>query len=152
LLAEGYGERLSAPPALPELAAVLVNPRAPSPTAEVYKCFDELGARGSCESPTLPEFGLADVEAFAAFLETTRNDLEAPAAAIQPKVLDVLARLRAAPETLIARMSGSGATCFALCRSAAEAGNLARRLETAAPQWWVRACRLGGDFVADTSR
>jgi 4-diphosphocytidyl-2-C-methyl-D-erythritol kinase len=55
----------------------------------------------------------------------------------------VLETLRDEPEVLLARMSGSGATCFALCPSDIEAEGLAERLESMRPNWWVRRCRLG---------
>jgi 4-diphosphocytidyl-2-C-methyl-D-erythritol kinase len=78
----------------------------------------------------------------AAFLRTTRNDLEAPAVALQAPIADVLAALAAAPETLFARMSGSGATCFALTGDADAARSLADRLARERPGWWVRQCRF----------
>ena len=56
---------------------------------------------------------------------------------------EVLETLRGEPETLLARMSGSGATCFALCAGDIEAEGLAERLESMRPDWWVRRCRLG---------
>ena len=76
-------------------------------------------------------------------LAATRNDLEAPAVALQPLIGEVLGILGAAPEARLARMSGSGATCFALCADAVDAWRLAIRLEKARPDWWVRPCRLG---------
>ena len=60
---------------------------------------------------------------------------------------EVLAALEAAPETRFARMSGSGATCFALCRDRAGAQGLAVRLEAARPGWWIQPCRLGGPWA-----
>ena len=50
------------------------------------------------------------------------------------------------PEALLARVSGSGGTCFALCASDIEAESLAERLEAMAPHWWVKRCRLGGPW------
>jgi 4-diphosphocytidyl-2-C-methyl-D-erythritol kinase len=80
----------------------------------------------------------------AGLLASCRNDLEAPAARLAPPIGEALALLAAAPETRLARMSGSGATCFALCDTDAEARALAARLAAARPDWWVRACRLEG--------
>ena len=82
--------------------------------------------------------------AVADFLAGCRNDLEAPAIALQPAIAEVLTALRAAPETLIARMSGSGATCFALCADQAAARRLASSIASAHPGWWVQPCRLAG--------
>ena len=142
VIAEGRGERLSPAPLLPRLDAVLVNPRAPSPTGAVYRAYDAAGAPGSADRPTLPEAFEDAVEA-AAFFAACRNDLEAPAVALTPAIGDVLETLRGEPEALMARVSGSGATCFALCAGDIEAETLAERLERMRPHWWVRRCRLG---------
>jgi 4-diphosphocytidyl-2-C-methyl-D-erythritol kinase len=83
----------------------------------------------------------------AGFLATCRNDLEAPAIALTPLIGEVLATLRDEPETLLGRLSGSGATCFALCAGDIEAEGLAERLERMRPDWWVQRCRLGGDWI-----
>jgi 4-diphosphocytidyl-2-C-methyl-D-erythritol kinase len=145
VLAEGFGERLSPAPALPEIWAVLVNPRAPCPTAEVYRRFDALGARGDAARPALPD-QIDGLGGLVALLQGARNDLEAAARQVQPLVTEVLARLRDAPETLFARMSGSGATCFALCEDREAAARLGRALTAQKPRWWVRPCRLGGPW------
>ena len=103
--------------------------RAPSPTGPVYRAYDAAGAPGGGRAgPELPG-EIADAAAgFAALLARTRNDLQTPAVALVPAIGAVLDVLEAAPETLFARMSGSGATCFALCGGAAEAAALAARL------------------------
>lgn len=145
VIAEGRGERLSPAPAMPVLDAVLVNPGLPSSTAAVYRAFDQSGAAGGADRPWLPDAfeGLEDV---AAFLSVCRNDLQAPAIALQPAIGEVLETLADEPETLLARMSGSGATCFALCAGDIEAEGLAERLQAMRPGWWVRRCRLGGPW------
>ena len=145
-LAEGYGERLTPAPVLPELHAVLVNPRAPSPTGPVYRAYDAAGAPGGAESPQPPASRL-DLDALLGWLAATRNDLQAPAVSLAPAIGEVLAALEAAPETRFARMSGSGATCFALCRDRVGAQGLAARLEAARPGWWIQPCRLGGPWA-----
>jgi 4-diphosphocytidyl-2-C-methyl-D-erythritol kinase len=144
LIAEGRGERLSAAPALPVLHAVLVNPGVGVSTGAVFKAYDQ-GQAGGAASPDMPA-AFQDAGALVAFLQTCRNDLEAPARELEPVVSDVLAVLNAAPETLFARMSGSGATCFALCAGVAEANALAGQLFCDYPDWWVRPCRLGGPW------
>jgi 4-diphosphocytidyl-2-C-methyl-D-erythritol kinase len=88
-----------------------------------------------------------DVQELAAILHYCRNDLEAPAIGVAPVIAEVLEVLRSAPETLIARMSGSGATCFALTASEIEAEGLAAALSSLRPDWWVRRCRLGGPWA-----
>jgi 4-diphosphocytidyl-2-C-methyl-D-erythritol kinase len=143
LMAEGRGEVLSPAPILPELHAVLVNPGVPSPTGAVYRAYDAAVHPEGAERPYMPS-DLESVEEVAAWLAAaTRNDLEAPAAALEPRISEVLDVLRDEPESLLVRMSGSGATCFALCAGDIEAEGLVERLEAMRPDWWVRRCRLG---------
>lgn len=141
-VAENVGDALTAAPRIPPLDAVLVNPRRPAPTGKVYAAFDAAGAPGTADRPHLPDH-LENAEEVAYVLEHCRNDLEAPAIGVEPCIGEVLDTLRNEPEVLLARMSGSGATCFALCASEIEASGLAERLESMRPGWWVRRCRLG---------
>ncbi len=141
VIATGRGDVLQPFPALPVLDAVLVNPLAPSPTGAVYRAYDA-GDVATADTPTLPG-RFRDLAQVIAFLTPTRNDLQAPAVALQPLIGEVLAVLAAGPETLWSRMSGSGATCLALCADPAAAAALAGRLRHERPEWWVRACRLG---------
>jgi 4-diphosphocytidyl-2-C-methyl-D-erythritol kinase len=143
VVATGRGEHLREPLAFPSLPAVLVNPGAPSPTGDVYRAYDQAICPAGADAPTWPKH-LATPDDMAGFLATCRNDLQAPAVALQPVIGDVLAVLAGRPETRLARMSGSGATCFALCATPADASGLADRLAAAHPSWWVVACRLGG--------
>ncbi|MDB5459002.1 MAG: 4-(cytidine 5-diphospho)-2-C-methyl-D-erythritol kinase [Caulobacteraceae bacterium] len=140
LVAQGRGERLSPAPAMPPLPAVLVNPGAPSPTGAVYRAYDDSGAPGDADRPEPPV--LDTVAAAAAWLAGCRNDLEPPALKLEPRIGEALAALAAAPESLLARMSGSGATCFALCETIGAAQTVADRLAARHPSWWVRACTL----------
>jgi 4-diphosphocytidyl-2-C-methyl-D-erythritol kinase len=144
-IAEGRGERLSPAPGLPLLDAVLVNPRIPVSTAGVYRRFDELGRFGDVAPPAMPEAFESAAE-LAGWLSSQRNDLEAPAVAAAPEVGAVLETLAGEPETLLARVSGSGGTCFALCAGDIEAEGLAERIEALSPHWWVQRCRLGGPW------
>jgi 4-diphosphocytidyl-2-C-methyl-D-erythritol kinase len=142
VIAEGRGERLSPAPAAPMLDAVLVNPMIALPTAKVYAALDARRGWGSVERPPLPDSFESAAEV-AGFLGFTRNDLEAAAIEAEPAVADALSVLADEPESLVARMSGSGATCFALCGSDYEAETLAERIEALRPDWWIRRCRLG---------
>jgi 4-diphosphocytidyl-2-C-methyl-D-erythritol kinase len=141
-LMSGIGEKLSAPLALPTLNAVLVNPGAALATKDVFA-----GWTGA--SRGVPPFDLAAVtkatsyEKFLQLLAPQANDLEAAAIALAPVVAEVLAALRALPGCGLARMSGSGASCFALFPSAAAAIAAAKILSGHHPHWWVRACVLG---------
>ena len=143
VIAEGRGERLTPAPDLPILNAVLVNSGSPVSTAEVYRTFDAMGRFGDVVPPPEPE-AFESVQEVAAWLATQRNDLEAASIAVSSDVGVVLDTLRDEPETLLARVSGSGGTCFALCADDISAEGLAERLEAMAPSWWVRRCRLGG--------
>lgn len=146
VLAEGRGERLSPAPAAPVLDAVLVNPGVACATGAVYGAFDAAlaqGGQGGAERPSLPErFDTA--EAVVEALRGLRNDLEAPAVKLVPEIGLVLSRLRAERDALLARVSGSGASCFALCADEDAAERLAAVLVASEPSWWVRTCRIGG--------
>jgi len=130
---EGRGEILRAVETLPRIAMLLVNPGVAMPTRDVFAALKD---RSGVETP-LPRGRFSDTADLLRFLETTRNDLEAPAKALQPVIAEVLAAIAALPGALFTRMSGSGATCFGLfadddcCRRAAEI------LRQAAPGWWV---------------
>jgi 4-diphosphocytidyl-2-C-methyl-D-erythritol kinase len=143
VVATGRGDVLGPAPSMPPLHVVLVNPMVASPTARVYHAYDLAPSSAGADLPHLPPaFGApGDV---AAFLTACRNDLEAPAVNMRPEIGAVLARLGSQPESLLARMSGSGATCFSLCAGAAEAVDLEARVRRLEPGWWVRRCRLGG--------
>jgi 4-diphosphocytidyl-2-C-methyl-D-erythritol kinase len=141
VLATGRGDRLAPAPPMPPLDAVLVNPRAPCPTGGVYRAYDAGGAVAAADTPKLPD-RLETVRDVIDHLRPTRNDLQAPAIALQPLIGEVLAALSERPETLLSRMSGSGATCFALCADTGSAQRLAADLAQAHPAWWVSPCRL----------
>ena len=130
---EGRGEILRTCEAMPRIPLLLVNPGVAVPTREV---FAGLTQRSGVEL-TLPRGRFGDTADLLRFLDTTRNDLEAPARALQPVIGEVLTAMMALPGALLTRMSGSGATCFGIfadddcCRRAAEI------LKAAMPGWWV---------------
>jgi 4-diphosphocytidyl-2-C-methyl-D-erythritol kinase len=143
----GIGEILSDPIGLPKLPAVLVNPRVAVPTKDV---FAALRGRFSDKetatpAPWEPRASRARPKAGAVFdaLTERRNDLEAPAIEIAPVIADVLAGLRALKGCRLARMSGSGATCFALFATGPAAAAAASALRRRHPDWWIRATTLG---------
>lgn len=142
-LAEGMGERLTPAPHLPALPAVLVNPGEPSGTRSVFKAL--AGRYGQPAIPALPpEQVCASVETFIGWLSNTRNDLTEPGAEIVPAIREALSALQQTPGVLLARMSGSGATCFGLCPTMEAADEAAASLSGRAPGWWVRATMLKG--------
>jgi 4-diphosphocytidyl-2-C-methyl-D-erythritol kinase len=122
---------------------VLARPPAGSATGPVYRGFDEDPGGASADPPQLPLEIRSPQEAAEVF-SACRNDLEAPAVKLQPMIGEALGALRAAPETLMARMSGSGSACFALCADMAAAQRLSSKLAAKHPDWWTAACRLGG--------
>lgn len=142
-LMRGEGERV-APCAVPRMPALLVNPGLPSPTGPVFKAYDAAGGGAGFAEQEIP-VGLNDEKAFAAWLSRQRNDLEAPAIAMVPEIDSVLEFLRAQPGVRLARMSGSGATCFALFEAIAfaERAGVVLRQQPSRKGWWSAACHLG---------
>lgn len=136
----GAGERLDPGPALPPCWAVLANPGVPVSTPSVFAALQ------SRRNPALPDppDSFADAAALAAWLAATRNDLEEPARLHAPAIGDVLSALGATPGVLLARMSGSGATCFALFAEESRARLAAASIAGARPGWWVAAMALRG--------
>lgn len=139
----GRGEILKPAPALPRTAMLLVNPGVSVSTAEVFRKLGRGEADTITPLPSLPAQGWASVRDLAQWLEATRNDMEAPARAIAPVIGEVLEALRGTAP-LLARMCGSGATCYALYETDAAAENAARKLSAAHPDWWVKATRIAG--------
>lgn len=140
----GIGERL-APVAMPRLACVLINPGVPVATKDV---FGALGLKagqalaGDAPSPIWPD-GDSSLERWFAALAQGRNDLEAPALRVQPVIAEVLMMLRAQDGCRLARMSGSGATCFGLFGDDDAAARAAENIRTDHAGWWVVASTLG---------
>jgi 4-diphosphocytidyl-2-C-methyl-D-erythritol kinase len=134
----GTGEQTT-PVAAPAAHAVLINPGEPLSTGAVYRRFDEMGL-GAAFVEEAPPAEVFDLRAFAA---ARRNDLEPPARALSPAVGRVLDWLERAPEAVLTRMSGSGATCFALVEHMGAARALAQRAAVEHPRWWTAATRLG---------
>ncbi len=134
----GIGEVLAEVLPLPPVWVVLVNPRVGVATADV---FGALTVHDSAPMPeALPHW--ADTAALAAFLRDMRNDLERPAMLVQPVIGEVQAALRATDRCLVARMSGSGATCFGLYADQAAARAACAAISARNPGWWVVAARV----------
>ncbi len=149
LFVGGIGEALTPAPRLPAAWFVLVNPAAPLVTAEVFGAHRGIysGSGRFQESPD-------DVDAFATLLATRANDLEATARDLAPEVCDALELIAAQPGCRCARMSGSGATCFGLFASGAEAEAGARAIGKSRSSWWSVATPLVqslSDFAADVT-
>jgi 4-diphosphocytidyl-2-C-methyl-D-erythritol kinase len=142
----GVGESLM-PLSLPIMPCVMVNPRVPVATKDVFKALGlrngELlvGATDVLRGTAWPEAG-ASVEDWVEVLAASSNDLEAPATRIQPIIGDVISALSASNGAWLTRMSGSGATCFAIYENTADAGRAAEKIRQDHPEWWVHAGTL----------
>ena len=135
----GIGEVLMDAPRMPPSWMVLANPMREVSTAQVFSALDLTEPSSAIEMPD----GLASAAELGAWLGAkTRNDLEAPARAIEPAIDTVLSALDQCDGAHIARMSGSGATCFALFGSEAEANAAKDALQSEYPEWWVEAAAL----------
>jgi 4-diphosphocytidyl-2-C-methyl-D-erythritol kinase len=143
----GVGESLQ-PLSLPKMPCVMVNPCVPVATRDV---FSALGLRSGellvgatdviLRDRSWPEGGASIGDWITAFAEVG-NDLEAPALRIQPVIGEVLSAIGKAGGVRLARMSGSGATCFGIFEAGAEAQAAAQDIRLAHPQWWVHAGTL----------
>jgi 4-diphosphocytidyl-2-C-methyl-D-erythritol kinase len=142
----GVGETLL-PLNLPRMPCVLVNPRIPVATKDVFQALGLrngellIGATDVIEAPAWPGGGAA-IGDWVKVLAVVSNDLEAPAIRIEPVIADVLSALRSAGGARLARMSGSGATCFAIFEDAVEAQAAAEKIRREHPGWWVNAGTL----------
>ena len=132
----GIGETVEPVSGLPPVTALLVNPGIALSTPAVFKARE--GAFSAPARFAMP----ADAAALAALLAQRRNDLSDVAIALVPAIGHVLERLASLEGALIARMSGSGATCFALFAAPDAATAAASRLSVERPGWWVAAGRL----------
>ena len=142
----GVGETLQ-PLSLPKMPCVMVNPGVPVATKDV---FAALGLRNGELLVGVTDVLLQDrwpdeqgsLEEWVEALAASSNDLERPAMRVQPVIGKVIAALNATNGAWLARMSGSGATCFAIYENTAEAGRAAEKLRREHPGWWVHAGTL----------
>jgi 4-diphosphocytidyl-2-C-methyl-D-erythritol kinase len=139
----GIGEVVTPAPALPNAGLLLVNPGMAVATAAVFAAFDrtEPQTTGGASFPGGP---FPSAAALARALAPTRNDLTAAAQSIAPAIGEMLAALAAADGCRLARMTGSGATCFGLFDDAGAAEVARTAVIRAHPQWWAWA----GGFAA----
>jgi 4-diphosphocytidyl-2-C-methyl-D-erythritol kinase len=142
----GIGETLL-PVGLPKMCCVLVNPRVPVATKDVFQALalrnGELraGVSDVIEADGWPEEG-ASIGDWVEALAVGANDLEAPAIRVRPVIREVLSSLRAAKGAALARMSGSGGTCFAIFGNADDALRASQKIQADHAQWWVHAGTL----------
>ena len=139
----GIGERLDPLPGLPPLGIILANPRRELPTAAVFRA-----RRGGFTAGEQPRAAPSDAAALLDLLRRCRNDLTEVALSLMPDIAAVLARLADLPDAYLSRMSGSGATCFALFADRQAAERAAAMLTAAERRWWVRAGALLSSAVS----
>jgi 4-diphosphocytidyl-2-C-methyl-D-erythritol kinase len=133
----GIGERIDPAPVLPPMGIVLANPRQPLATPAVFRA-----RRGPFGAPGRFDPMPREPEALATLLARRRNDLTEAAIGLLPEIAALLQRLEELPGALLARMSGSGATCFALFADRATAAAAGAALARSQPDWWVAAGAL----------
>ena len=137
---EGRGELVAPLDQFPEMPVVLVNPGVAVPTGPVFAALQ----RRSGTMGLRPRGRLSSQDDVLHFLGTTRNDLEEPALRLAPAIGVVLESLQGQAGALLARMSGSGATCFAIFGDNIAAEKAAQLIRAAHPRWWVTATVLSG--------
>jgi 4-diphosphocytidyl-2-C-methyl-D-erythritol kinase len=138
----GTGERLGPLLALPPLAALIVNPGVPLETKHVFARMNLApGSKSARGAHPVIDSGLAR-DSLMGHLVKGRNDMEDAACVLAPVIGDVLAVLGAAPGCRLARMSGSGATCFGLFTDCRTAGRALKTIRRAQPGWWAKSCLL----------
>ncbi len=140
-LMRGIGDILSKPLALPKFALVVVHPRVPLATKDVFAALPPLPA---ADRPPSEASRATIAGPLLEYLARHANDLEQTAIRLKPVIAEVLAALRSLPGCRLARMSGSGSACFALFESSRSATAAARTLSAARTDWRIRTSVLGG--------
>lgn len=144
----GIGEALEAAPPLPPTALLLANPRRPLPTVDVFRGYGRASS-GRFSAAARWRDAPVDAQSLAGLLSERGNDLTQAAIAMVPEIGDLLEAIARSPGCLLARMSGSGASCFGLFAAADVAAKAAAMLQVVSPNWWIRATSIAaGGAVA----
>jgi 4-diphosphocytidyl-2-C-methyl-D-erythritol kinase len=144
----GIGEDIAPSPALPATYLVLANPRRPLPTVEVFRRYAK-DSGGRFTRPARWDDSPASAAALAQRLAERGNDLTDAAVALVPEIGDLLRAIENAPGCLLARLSGSGASCFGLFAASDVAAKAAASLQVVEKNWWIRATAIAsGGAVA----
>jgi len=138
----GIGEHLTPLDAMPVVPAVLVNPGVPLPTGDVFAALGAPPLGDAPPSPSGTPRAFADAARLTDFLAARPNDLERPARILAPAIGEVLEALQAAPGCVLARLSGSGPTCFGIFGHVEAASEAACALARAQPGWWIAPAQL----------
>ncbi len=137
LFVGGIGEDLTTAPKMPKAGILLANPLKPVSTPAVFKEH-----RGPFTPANRFTGAIRDIKHLAELLSTRKNDLAAAAKRVEPLVRNVLDGLADLPNSLLARMSGSGGTCFSLFKDLDTATQAAASLQDSYPDWWIKAAPL----------
>ena len=135
--AEGIGEKMSALPHMPPLHFVLANPMIATPTAEVFARF-----KNRISAPIQYSGRKKTMDEWISDLRLYRNDLTEAAIEVCPEIQFVLRALRDTPNCHLARLSGSGATCFGIYDTPYAAQAAVNKLRTQYPDWWITSANL----------
>jgi 4-diphosphocytidyl-2-C-methyl-D-erythritol kinase len=138
----GAGELLGPPLRLPRLFAVLVNPGVPVSTPAVFAALGLSPGQIGASAASTPWGDLVGDD-IVALLTRARNDLEAPARRLTPEIDEAVGPLGRSEGALLVRMTGSGATTFALFPSCSSAALAAKQIRRERPNWWTKATALG---------
>ncbi len=144
----GFGELVDPLPGFPPLPILLTNPRIPVATPDVFHALRDKNNPGLGEFPS----DFSDPDILTTWCAGQRNDLEGPAISIAPVIAEVLDALGGLPGCRLARMSGSGATCFGLFDTLAAARSAGSELAARYPDWWIAPGRLNGGEIAAPQR
>ncbi|MEN0087669.1 MAG: 4-(cytidine 5'-diphospho)-2-C-methyl-D-erythritol kinase [Pseudomonadota bacterium] len=131
---QGIGECLEPLPGWEALSVVLVNPGVPVSTPQIFKQLED---RHQPKLPNLPAATTLPADRMAWLNRNTRNDLQAPAIAVEHVIQDVLNAIAATQDCALARMSGSGATCFGVYADSTSAADAAAQVQAEHPDWWI---------------
>lgn len=137
-LMAGIGERLGPQLRLPPLFAVLVNPGVAVETAAVFRALGLAPGQRLASAGTMSSTVPTSAPELLGKLAASGNDLAAPARSVAPAIDAVLERLSGLPGCRLARMSGSGATCFALFDDCGASAVAAKALQRERPGWWIK--------------
>lgn len=136
-LMSGVGEKIMRLPRLPDFWLLLANPGVGLSTAEVFRALDAPPLATVPQVPLVPDF--VTLDDLVDWLQGEPNDLEPPARRLLPLIGEMIEAIAATPGCRLARMSGSGASCFGLYEGYNEASTAAAALAAAHPDWWVVA-------------
>lgn len=134
----GIGEQLEPLPTLPTFWMVLVNSGVAVDTGAVFRA---MAKRDYPKISAIPK-GFHDTQSFFDFLSEQRNDMQAAALGITQSIEDVLSAIATTKSCALARMSGSGGTCFGLYATHKSAEAAAQELQASHPEWWVVAAKV----------